>query len=359
MKILIIDDSSKVGYGGGQRVTETVIGMFADKDDMYFADFSRDSVVYKKNAAKIKAFLPLKTVGTISGGKSSGNIGFLESLIFPFIFILNIIPLLRWYKKAGLPGLVYCTNKKPFLYGVLLKMLYGGRLVFHCHYVSPPSLLSRLFDMAVCRYSDSVICVSEYVTRQFRCKERLQLVYNCVEMANEALLHNEDNRALRIAFVGNLIPLKGVDVFFRVAEDAAASGEPYEFHVFGRNLTDVKMPARVVYRGFLPREEIYRSIDILLVCSKTPESFSLSSVEAQSCGIPVIAPRLGAFAEVIDDGSSGLLYDSYDEINAHIRRLSDKETYERFSMNAVAKSRAFNKAAFVSGMKKAFLMSIS
>lgn len=356
MNILIIEDSSKVVYGGGQRITEAVIDILADKNDIYFADFSRESVVYKKNLTKIKSFLPLKTFGRISGGKSSSNIGFIESMIFPVVFILNIIPLLSWYKKAGLPKLVYCTNKKPFLYGIFLKMLYGGRLVFHCHYVSPPSLVSRLFDMAVCRYSDAVICVSEYVTRQFRCKERLQLVYNCVGMEEQARPHGEGKRALRIAFVGNLIPLKGVDLFFRVAEDAAASGDPYEFHVFGKNLMDVKMPAAVVYRGFLTREEIYGSIDILLVCSKTPESFSLSSVEAQSCGVPVIAPRLGAFAEVIDDGSSGLLYDSYDEIKGHIQRLSDKKTYERFSVNAVAKSRAFNKDAFASGMKKAFIM---
>jgi glycosyltransferase involved in cell wall biosynthesis len=53
------------------------------------------------------------------------------------------------------------------------------------------------------------------------------------------------------------------------------------------------------------------------------EPFGLSVVEALACGTPVIAYRRGSMAELIDDGVTGFLVDSFDEAVAAIGRLDE------------------------------------
>src|SRR6185369_12425434 len=51
--------------------------------------------------------------------------------------------------------------------------------------------------------------------------------------------------------------------------------------------------------------------------------FGLSVVEALACGTPVIAYRRGSMPELIDDGVTGFLVDSFDEAVAAIARIGE------------------------------------
>lgn len=64
--------------------------------------------------------------------------------------------------------------------------------------------------------------------------------------------------------------------------------------------------------GWQAPVEIYtrmRSAAYLVMPSIWYENFPRTLVEAFACGLPVIASRLGAMAELIDDGFTGLLFD--------------------------------------------------
>jgi glycosyltransferase involved in cell wall biosynthesis len=53
------------------------------------------------------------------------------------------------------------------------------------------------------------------------------------------------------------------------------------------------------------------------------EPFGLSVIEAMACGTPVIAYRRGSMPELIEDGVTGFLVDSFDEAVAAIGRLGE------------------------------------
>jgi glycosyltransferase involved in cell wall biosynthesis len=50
----------------------------------------------------------------------------------------------------------------------------------------------------------------------------------------------------------------------------------------------------------------------LLFPSEWYETFGLVAIEAFACGVPVIASRLGAMAEIVDEGQTGLLFNPGD-----------------------------------------------
>lgn len=60
----------------------------------------------------------------------------------------------------------------------------------------------------------------------------------------------------------------------------------------------------------------------LYVTASRWEGFDLPLVEAQRAGLPVVAYRRGAHAEVVDDGTSGTLVGTPDELEAAIVRLA-------------------------------------
>lgn len=73
------------------------------------------------------------------------------------------------------------------------------------------------------------------------------------------------------------------------------------------------------------------------------ESFGLSALEAQACGVPVVAAGVGGIAEVVEDGVTGALVPVGDIAaftEAITRLLTDRALWERQSAAAVRRARA-------------------
>lgn len=54
----------------------------------------------------------------------------------------------------------------------------------------------------------------------------------------------------------------------------------------------------------------YRSADVVVMPSYS-ESFGLVALEAQACGTPVLATRVGGLSQAVSDGSTGPLVDGH------------------------------------------------
>jgi D-inositol-3-phosphate glycosyltransferase len=128
-----------------------------------------------------------------------------------------------------------------------------------------------------------------------------------------------------IAFVGRIQPLKAPDILLRaVAELPPSRREGLTVAVVGGNsgsgLDLVGLAQWLGIAGnvrFLPPQDraaladVYRAADLVAVPSYN-ESFGLVALEAQACGIPVVAAAVGGLVTAVRDGQSGVLVDGHD-----------------------------------------------
>jgi glycosyltransferase involved in cell wall biosynthesis len=133
-------------------------------------------------------------------------------------------------------------------------------------------------------------------------------------------------------FVGRLSEEKGVSTLLsawkllsfplKIAGDGPMRGELLQ------SLKDPDLHA-IEYLGALSHAEVIslmKQARVLIFPSEWYEGFPMTIAEAFACGVPVIASRLGAMAEIIRDGETGYLFmpGDYKEIAEKVKRLWNK-----------------------------------
>ena len=129
--------------------------------------------------------------------------------------------------------------------------------------------------------------------------------------------------ATLLVFVGRLQPLKAPDVLLRAAAlldvprlhvaivgGVSGSATDYDAHLqeLARSLGVTATFAPPATPDVL--RDWYTAADLVAVPSFN-ESFGLVALEAQACGTPVVATRIGGLLTTVDDGVSGVLVDGH------------------------------------------------
>lgn len=141
------------------------------------------------------------------------------------------------------------------------------------------------------------------------------------EIAKGKLNINETNRV--ILFVGNLIPVKGVNFliesFARLQREYKKNdivlyliGDGIEKETFISMVKRLNIEKDVFFKGKRPHNEIplWLNIADIFVLPSISEGFPTVIPEAMMCGVPIVATDVGGISEAIIDNENGLLIES-------------------------------------------------
>jgi glycosyltransferase involved in cell wall biosynthesis len=112
-------------------------------------------------------------------------------------------------------------------------------------------------------------------------------------------------------FVGRLSPEKGISTLAAAAK--LLNNPPICVAGVGEESALLENIAGLESLGKLSSEAVFSKMaasTALIMPSIWYETFGLAALEAFACGLPVIASRIGALAELIEDGETGLLFEA-------------------------------------------------
>jgi glycosyltransferase involved in cell wall biosynthesis/peptidoglycan/xylan/chitin deacetylase (PgdA/CDA1 family) len=182
--------------------------------------------------------------------------------------------------------------------------------------------------------ADRIVAVSQDLARKVvelgADPSSVHVVYNGVdsnlfrpgsrEEARKRLGLNLDRTLL--LFVGNLFPVKGLDVVIQACQLLTARRADFELHLIGkgplrteleRQVEERSLTGRVRFHGLVPNEQLpdwYRAASVFVLPSRS-EGVPNVLLEATACGTPYVASNVGGVREIAHLGD-GLLVDPED-----------------------------------------------
>lgn len=168
-----------------------------------------------------------------------------------------------------------------------------------------------------------IVCVSEYLAARTttllprELHERVRVVLNGVDVNAFARPgHARRDGALRVAFVGRMIPDKGADVLLEAVlrldrpdihltlVGASGFGSDDPLTTFEQDIRHraQRLGQRVTVRPFVPRAEVAALLtraDVVVVPSRWPDPCPLTVLEGMAAGAAVVGSEIGGIPEML------------------------------------------------------------
>lgn len=218
--------------------------------------------------------------------------------------------------------IVHARSRVPGWIGWMAARQTQKPFVTTAHGFYRPHLMSRVmaWGRLVIAPSDSL---GRYLVEQFGLpKERLRIIPRGVDLQEFTFseARREHAGAWRVGLIGRVSAIKGHAVALRALEQLARKKLSVKLIFAGdagpseakaklqRSIALLKLHDCVEWRGVEQDvSSLIASLDMVIVPSIYPESFGRGVIEAQAVGRPVVASRLGALEELIEEEQTGLL----------------------------------------------------
>lgn len=198
-----------------------------------------------------------------------------------------------------------------------------GALLLDLNRRSVQALSRQAARVVGARVADAQIAVSDFmleVVRHHAHARRVARIYNGIDP--DTHVPGTGSRAnpsseLVVGLAGRLIPGKGADQLISAVGQARAH-TPIRLLIAGDGPERSRLAAHAQRLGIASKVELlgmvedmpafWRRCDVAATPPDTfVESFSIATLEAMSCGRPVVATRIGAVPELVLDGITGAL----------------------------------------------------
>jgi glycosyltransferase involved in cell wall biosynthesis len=230
-------------------------------------------------------------------------------------------------------GMPEVQGKKPSL---------KGRLKRGANY----SLLSRRFDRLVA-VSDEM--KQTFVRDMGFVSEKVPVIHNGIELpAWQGRPGPMGGRV--IGSCGRLFPVKNFGLLLETAARVAARSPETRFELAGdgpqmerlrEQCNQARLDGNFSFLGHVrDMSRFYQGLDIY-VSTSVHEGIPMSVLEAMGHGLPVVAPEVGGFPEIVDHGADGFLIPEHDPelfAEACLRLLNDPDLLQSMSMAAREKA---------------------
>lgn len=207
-------------------------------------------------------------------------------------------------------------------------------------------------SQTIVNHTDLFIAISDFINNKIQTldvpPELVKTVHNVIDLQKfgEKRFSIDDRNKLRndlgiaqddivCVFVGRLDSNKGVDKLIEAANKLKdekikimiVGSSFYEASVetdFVRRIKKISdnIREKIIFTGYIDNEQLYKYYklsDISITPSQWDEPAGLVVLEAQACGLPVIATRCGGIPEFLTE-KSGILIDRCDD---YVERLRD------------------------------------
>ncbi len=250
---------------------------------------------------------------------------------------------LKWILIRFRPELVYFSLIpvgsgfiRDAVYALTIKIL-GKKVVYHLNNRGIPGYESRPFYKVLYKWvfnNSAIIHVSENLM-QSEIKSLNLLDVKTFVLGNtieefRVSRKTGKNKKLHLLFLSNYFPEKGLMVLLEAINLLKETSPEIILHTYGsvqnkdeearcqKYVEEKGLSKYVIIHGPVFGEEKYRvfeDADIFIFPSYfREECFPVTILEAMNAKLPVIATRIGAIPEMIEDGKNGLLVDPSDPV---------------------------------------------
>ncbi|MDI6896785.1 glycosyltransferase family 4 protein [Methanocella conradii] len=287
-------------------------------------------------------------------------------------FTMGVFSRIKRLYREGELDIVHAQGCAGF--NVMLNRIFQGVpfvLTLHSTAVSEYKVSQRTFwdkkyyatfyleEALPCHLASVVIAVSEYTAgaasrHYFLGRERITVIPNGIDSSRfkDDGPCRKDGRT--VLMVGRIDPRKGYMEFVEHVAPMLVKRVPgIKIDIVGdefssyleyaerlkRSVVDKGLSNNVKFLGAVPFDELrqrYNSSDLFLLASKE-EGFGIVLLEAQCCGLPVVAFNNSGIREAVDNGRSGLLVNTYEEMADAVAELMSDDK-RRAEMGAAARA---------------------
>ncbi len=333
MRVLFLSFPYASSQGGGERYTEQVIeGLHRAGHETFLISSSDALLATFKNRGwnAIALWCGLEPVTPLA------------VLLFPLHAILSLCVLLCtivWFRFVRKTKVIVCLSLTEKLIATPIAHLLGMNVIWTEHLVAGRSLTLNPYRYwyAACARLAQVVTVSQAAKRALVGvgvpASRIQIIPPGVApraahapipekpvIGAISRLSREKNVALLLeafALIIKELPEATLEIF----------GDGPERSSLEALAAKLGITKATTFRGYVERAIDGARFSICIVPSER-ESFGMTALEVMSCGIPVVATRVGGLPEVIVDGETGMLVPPNDAsamATAALTLLRDKE----------------------------------